>query len=98
MAVILRPVGAVLLLAAAGFFTTGPVRAQIDPAVRDRVFPAAVQIAVRMTWQEGNLVLDLPFVSGSGTMVSPTGLILTQAVEKGLPRLLVCATWSSTNR
>ncbi|MEZ4564779.1 MAG: serine protease [Thermomicrobiales bacterium] len=50
---------------------------QIAPDVRDRVIPAAVQlmifVEVQMDGDEG----ILPFVTGSGTVVSPDGLILT---------------------
>ena len=56
----------------------GFVLAQIDPQVRDRVVPAVVEIAIDIDVTENGAspsALYLPV--GSGTIVSPDGLILT---------------------
>jgi serine protease Do len=51
--------------------------AQVDPTVRDRVLPAAVQIAI-MVMSTGPGTEDWIYVPvGSGTIVSPDGFILT---------------------
>src|SRR5215218_8841624 len=51
--------------------------AQIDPTVRDRVLPAAVQIAIIVASTE-NGVEEWRYVPvGSGTVISPDGVILT---------------------
>lgn len=54
-----------------------PGLAQIRPEVRDRVVPAVVQILVIAEVSDGGIVRPEPVFSGSGTLVSPTGLILT---------------------
>jgi S1-C subfamily serine protease len=54
-----------------------PALAQIDPTVRDRVLPAAVQIAIVVASTE-NGVEEWRYVPvGSGTVISPDGVILT---------------------
>ena len=70
-------VALVLLLATATLFPNASVRAQADPAVRDRVIPTAVQIAAQITLRENASPVRYPLPLGSGTIVSPTGLILT---------------------
>ena len=49
----------------------------IDRDVRDRVVPAAVEIAAITRWSESDFSLVLPLAIGSGTIVSADGLILT---------------------
>lgn len=61
------------LLLAAG----SPGSAQIRPEVRDRVVPAVVQIWVMAEVTERGVVRTEPVFSGSGTLISPTGQILT---------------------
>lgn len=77
MAATPRPAILIVVLAVAGLLSASPGRAQVDPAVRDRVVPASVQIAMRVTVREGAVVTDYPLPLGSGTLVSPDGLILT---------------------
>jgi hypothetical protein len=58
-----------LVLATAGALTpAAPTRAQLEPEVRDRVTAAAVGIAIRT---------DTGVTYGSGTVVSASGLVLT---------------------
>jgi outer membrane protein assembly factor BamB len=51
--------------------------AQVDPVVRDSVLPAAVQIAILVSSTENGVEEPLYIPVGSGTVVSPDGLILT---------------------
>jgi S1-C subfamily serine protease len=55
----------------------GLVLAQIDPAVRDRVLPAAVQVGLLFDVTEDGVSSREFLPVGSGTIVSPDGLILT---------------------
>src|SRR5690349_1443421 len=50
---------------------------QIDRNVRDRVVPAAVEVAAKTRWSENDFSLVLPLSIGSGTIISPDGLVLT---------------------
>jgi S1-C subfamily serine protease len=50
---------------------------QIDPQVRDRVVPAIVEIAIDIDATENGSTESTYLPMGSGTMVSPDGLILT---------------------
>ena len=56
---------------------TGLVLAQIDPQVRDRVVPAVVEIAIILDVTENGSTEASYLPVGSGTIVSPDGLILT---------------------
>jgi S1-C subfamily serine protease len=47
------------------------------PSVKDRVIPAAVQIVVMANATGGGISDSRPFVTGSGTVISADGLILT---------------------
>lgn len=71
----LRTVVLVLPLLIASFLPAAA--AQIDPSVRERAIPAAVQIAHKLTWQEAGAAQVMPVPVGSGTIVGPTGLVLT---------------------
>src|SRR5829696_9661954 len=51
--------------------------AQVDPMVRDRIIPAAVQIAIIVTSTENDVEDTAYFPLGSGTVISPDGFILT---------------------
>jgi S1-C subfamily serine protease len=55
----------------------GLVRAQIDPQVRDRVVPAVVEIAIIFDVTENGTTESQFLPVGSGTIISPDGLILT---------------------
>ncbi len=51
--------------------------AQVDPAIRDRVVSAAVQIAITAEVTENGTTFPQFFPVGSGTVISPDGLVLT---------------------
>lgn len=51
--------------------------AQLDPTVRDRVLPAAIQIAAIVVATENGQTEEQLVPRGSGTVVSPDGIILT---------------------
>lgn len=51
--------------------------AQVDPAVRDRVVSAAVQVAITVDVTENGSTYPEVFPVGSGTIISPDGLVLT---------------------
>ena len=53
------------------------VLAQIDPQVRDRVVPAIVEIAIVLDVTENGTTEPQFLPVGSGTIISPDGLILT---------------------
>jgi S1-C subfamily serine protease len=58
-------------------FTQVPV-AQVEPSdMRDRIIPSAVQLSIMAHATAEGLSDSRPFVSGSGTVVSSSGLILT---------------------
>jgi outer membrane protein assembly factor BamB/S1-C subfamily serine protease/plastocyanin len=57
--------------------TVPSVLAQIDPDVRDRVLPAVVEIAFIIDVDEGGTRSKQFVPVGSGTIVAPDGLILT---------------------
>ncbi|MFT4037047.1 MAG: serine protease [Thermomicrobiales bacterium] len=65
------------LLLVAGCFPSRAAAAQIDREVRDRVVPAAVEVAAAARWEENDFSFTFPIPLGSGTIVSPEGLILT---------------------
>jgi S1-C subfamily serine protease len=56
---------------------SAPVAAQVDPAIRDRVVSAAVQIAITADVTENGTTSPQFFPVGSGTIISPDGLVLT---------------------
>ncbi|MCC6313251.1 MAG: trypsin-like peptidase domain-containing protein [Thermomicrobiales bacterium] len=56
-----------------------PVFGRIDRGVRDRVVPAAVQLAIDAEWVERDFRWPFPIPLGSGTIVTPDGLVLTNA-------------------
>jgi S1-C subfamily serine protease len=51
--------------------------AQVDPAIRDRVVSAAVQIAITADVTENGSTFSQFFPVGSGTVISPDGIVLT---------------------
>lgn len=51
--------------------------AQLDPTVRDRVVSAAVQVAITVDVTENGVTSPEFFPVGSGTVISPDGLVLT---------------------
>jgi S1-C subfamily serine protease len=55
----------------------GLVVAQIDPQIRDRVVPAVVEIAIILDVTENGTTEPQFLPVGSGTIISPDGLILT---------------------
>ena len=69
----------VLLVATVAAARAPAVRAQIDPGVRDAAVAAAVQVAIDADWVENDFSMPLPLSVGSGTVVSPSGLVLTNA-------------------
>jgi hypothetical protein len=69
--------GLALVAALALVRPLGNASAQIDPAVRDRVVPAAVQIAAVVEATANGLTTTELFTIGSGTVMSATGQILT---------------------
>ncbi len=69
--------GIVICFALTGAAGALPVLAQIDRATRDRVVPAAVEVAAAALWEEENFSFTFPVPLGSGTIVTPEGLILT---------------------
>jgi outer membrane protein assembly factor BamB len=56
-----------------------PVQAQSDVDLERDVLPAVVQIAVRVVETEGNRTEEQLVPRGSGTVITPHGLILTSA-------------------
>lgn len=74
----LRAAGAALVAAALAPLLV-LAAAQVDPAVRDQVVPAAVQVAVLATERLGAAESAVFFPVGSGMVVSPDGLVLTNA-------------------
>src|SRR5215207_2674564 len=53
------------------------VRAQINPQIRDRVVPAVVEIAIIFDVTENGTTESQFQPIGSGTLISPDGMILT---------------------
>ena len=75
-----RPVrigGLVALILALVVAASPPTLAQVRPEVRDRVIPAAVQIAIVGEVTDNGVTEPLALPMGSGTIVSATGQILT---------------------
>ena len=66
-----------IVLAFLPLLVPGRAGAQVDPAVRDRVVSAAVQIAITADVTENGTTSSEYFPVGSGTIVSPDGLVLT---------------------
>src|SRR5437868_6185564 len=66
---------ALILVAAQGSATL--TLAQVQPQVRDRVIPAAVQVALIVDVTTGGVTESMFLPVGSGTVVSPNGQILT---------------------
>jgi S1-C subfamily serine protease len=60
-----------------GIALARPAAAQVDPAVRDRVAAAAVQIAIAADVTDNGTTTPRFFPVGSGTVISPDGLVLT---------------------
>lgn len=56
---------------------TDRAAAQVDPAIRDRAVSAAVQIALTVDVTASGSTAPQVFPVGSGTVVSPDGLVLT---------------------
>ena len=54
-----------------------PVVAQVDPDIRDRIIPAASKSPSWLDVTEGDTVESQYLPIGSGTVISPDGLILT---------------------
>ncbi|MFN8675550.1 MAG: serine protease [Thermomicrobiales bacterium] len=69
--------GIVMCCALSGLAGAVPALAQIDRATRDRVVPAAVEVAAAALWEENDFSFTFPVPVGSGTIVTPDGLILT---------------------
>ena len=67
------------LVLAVAVVPTGSVGAELDPAVRERAEAGAVQIGVAtpIGQTQGGAVAYAAVASGSGTVVSPDGLVLT---------------------
>src|SRR5829696_2135672 len=74
-----RVAGLVAFILAIVVATLSPTLAQMSPEVRDRVIPAAVQIAIVGEVTEDGVTGPLALPAGSGTIVSASGLILTAA-------------------
>src|SRR5215203_210086 len=77
-----RPVrigGLVALILALVVAASPPTLAQMSPEVRDRVIPAAVQIAIVGEVTDNGVTEPLALPVGSGTIVSASGQILTAA-------------------
>jgi len=61
----------------------GLVLTQIDPQVRDRVVPAVVEIAILYDLTQDGVTEPSNYLPmGSGTIVSPDGLILINRVPR----------------
>ena len=70
-----RSLAVALAFTAMSFNLSG---AQLSPAIRDRIIPAAVQIAILADVDESGQITKSQYIPvGSGTVVSPDGLILT---------------------
>ena len=67
----------VICLALIGLAAPLPAMAQIDRGTRDRVVPAAVEVAAAALWKDDDVSFTFPVPMGSGTIVTPDGLILT---------------------
>jgi serine protease Do len=73
-----RLIAAILIALMLGpAFSADAPSAQINPTVRDRVLPAAVQIAILVETTENGEQRSEYFPVGSGIIVAPNGLILT---------------------
>jgi S1-C subfamily serine protease len=71
---------AMVLAAVAAAWSDGrAASAQLDPAVRDRVAAASVAVALLLDVTEGGRTEGLYLSVGSCTVVSPDGLVLTNA-------------------
>lgn len=69
--------GIVICFTLTGLAGSMPALAQIDRATRDRVVPAAVEVAAAALWEDEDFSFTFPIPMGSGTIVTPDGLILT---------------------
>ena len=77
MRIVRAIVGILVCLAMLGSARVPGARAQIDRDTRDRVVPAAVEVAAAALWKEEEFSFTFPVPLGSGTIVTPDGLILT---------------------
>ncbi|MEZ4561109.1 MAG: trypsin-like peptidase domain-containing protein [Thermomicrobiales bacterium] len=69
--------GMMICWALLGSASAVPALAQIDRATRDRVVPAAVEVAAAALWEDEDFSFTFPVPMGSGTIVTQDGLILT---------------------
>src|SRR5689334_4251281 len=69
--------GIVICVALLGSSGAQQVLAQIDRTTRDQVVPAAVEEAAAALWEDEDFSFTFPVPLGSGTVVTPDGLILT---------------------
>src|SRR5688500_4205382 len=70
-----RSLAIALVLTGMTFNVSG---AQLSPDIRERIIPAAVQIAILADVDESGQITESQYIPvGSGTVVSPDGLILT---------------------
>jgi S1-C subfamily serine protease len=72
-----RLAAALVLIAMMSLLSIAPSLAQMRPDVRDRVIPAAVQIAIHADVTTNGVTEPRILPVGSGTIVSADGLILT---------------------
>src|SRR4051794_2155456 len=74
-----RTSGLIAVIFALVVAAPSPTLSQMSPNVRDRVIPAAVQIAITGEVTDNGVTRPLALPMGSGTIVSASGQILTAA-------------------